>query len=85
MGKGSITSPPDRQALPGTLPKGLEAEITDLVRHFCPQEAEARRLVEEALRQTQEIVRAAGEDVLQHGQMRRMLFCLIHALMQARS
>lgn len=85
MGIRRVTPGPDCQAFSGVSQTTLEAEIADLVRHFCPGEADARRLAEEVLRQTEQTVKQPHEPVMPQPQMRRMLFCLIHALMTKRS
>ncbi len=56
-----------------------------MARRFCPREADARRLSEEALRQARQALTAGTSPILQKRQLTQLLFHLLHNLARPQS
>lgn len=76
----AVTRQDNHADMPDGFEHRLEQEIAHMVRWFCPKEADARRVTQEALGQAKAALDGYAPRTMSSRQITRVLFQLIHAL-----
>ncbi len=75
----AVTLQDNHADVPDEFEHRLEQEIAHMVRWFCPREADARRVTQEALGQAKAALGGYAHRTMSSRQITRVLFQLIHA------